>query len=156
MSRKLYFASKGQMQVGHLQQFLRNAINPFVGANFATGGTETNLAGEGNRSFLIAFRSDVTGIAALRTTTAHHLCDCFLPVSVLVSRYLFLPITTPHLPVVDEDLPEAVTAVLRGCMKQQSRRCSINGDGQHPLVGVDVDGSIADKVFGLLSVVLGL
>jgi hypothetical protein len=101
----------------------------------------------------MALWADVASVATLRIATAHHLFDCFLHVSSLLSRYLFLPITTPHLPVVDKYLPKAVTAVLRRRMKQQDCRRSIGDDDQHSLAGVDVDGSIADRVFGLLSVV---
>jgi hypothetical protein len=38
-------------------------------------------------------------------------------------------------------------------VKQQSRHFSIDGDGQHASAGVNVDGSIADRIFGLLDVV---
>jgi len=62
----------------------------------------------------------------------------------------------PPLPVVDKYLPKAVAAVLRRRVKRQSRHFSIDGDGQHALAGVNVDGSIADRIFGLLDVVYQL
>jgi len=56
--------------------------------------------------------------------------------------------------VVDKNLPKAVAAVLCRRVKQQSRHFSIGGNGQHALAGVSVRDIIADRIFGLLSVVL--
>jgi len=122
----------------------------------AAAGTEACLAGERDYPFLMALRTDIAGIATLWIATAHHLFDRFLHTGSLVSRYHFPAIIPPLLPVVNEDLPKAVTAVLSQCVKQQSRHFSIGGDGQHALAGVNVDGSIADRIFGLLDVVLYL
>ena len=116
-------------------------------------GVETGFAGGGEYPFLMAPRAGVASVATLRVTTAHHLFDRFLHVGSLVSRYFFPAINPPAFPVVDKYLPKAVAAVLRRRVKHQSRHFSIGGTGQHALAGVDVDGSIADRVFGLLSVV---
>jgi hypothetical protein len=50
-------------------------------------------------------------------------------------------------------LSKTVAAVLRRRMKQQDCRRSKGDDGQHTLAGVEVDGSIADRIFELLCVV---
>ena len=101
----------------------------------------------------MALRADVTSVATLRITTAHHLFDRFLHVGSLVGRYLFPPITPPPFPVVDEDLAETVATIRRGRMKQQNSRRSIGGDGQHSLASVNETAIITNRIFGLLSMV---
>lgn len=107
--------------------------------NFATGGTEPGFAGEGDYSFFITRRTDVTSVTTLRVTAAHHFFDRFLHVGSLVGRYLFPPTIPPLIPVVDKYLPKPVAAILRGCLKQQDCRRSIGDNGQHSLASVDVD-----------------
>ena len=43
--------------------------------------------------------------------------DRLLHIGSLVGRYLYLAIIPPAFPMVDEDLPKAVAAVLRRCME---------------------------------------
>jgi hypothetical protein len=57
--------------------------------------------------------------------------------------------------VVNEDLPKTITAILRWRMKQQESHLFAGGNGQHALAGVSVRDIIADRIFGLLSVVQG-
>jgi len=61
--------------------------------------------------------------------------------------------TPPPCPVVDEDLAEAVAAVLRGRMKQQESHFFACGNSQHLLTGVSETAIIVDRVLRLLSVV---
>ena len=56
------------------------------------------------------------------------------------------------LPVVNEDLVESVTTILRRGMKQLESHFLACGNGQHLLTGVTETAIIADRVFGLLSV----
>jgi hypothetical protein len=79
--------------------------------------------------------------------------DHFLGVSQLVGRNFFPAIVPPPLPVVEKDLAESVAAVLRRGMEQRDSRRSKGGDDQHPLASVSEPAIIADRVFGLLSMV---
>lgn len=54
-------------------EFLRNATHPFIGTDFATGGTEPGLAEEGGNPFFMALWADLAIVAALWITTASHL-----------------------------------------------------------------------------------
>jgi hypothetical protein len=56
--------------------------------------------------------------------------------------------------VVEKDLAESIAAVLRKGMEQQDSRRSKGGDDQHPLAGVSETAIIANRVFGLLNMVL--
>lgn len=93
---------------------------------------------EEDYSFLMALRAEVTSAAALRVAATHHLFDRLLHVGSLVSRYLLPAIIPPAFPVGNEDLAESVATLLCRRMKQQGCRCSIGGDDQHPLAGVNV------------------
>ncbi len=53
---------KGQMQVGRIQQFLRNATHPFIGTHSAIGRTESGFAGEGHNPFFMTLRADIACI----------------------------------------------------------------------------------------------
>ena len=101
----------------------------------------------------MTLRADIASVATLRITTAYHLFDCLLYVGLLVGRNLSPAIIPPAFPVVDKDFPKPVTTVLCRRMKQQDCRRSKGGDGQHSLAGVNETDIIADRVFGLLSVV---
>ena len=104
----------------------------------------------------MTLRADIARVATLRITTAHHLFDCLLYVGALVGRNLFPAIIPPTLSVINEDLAESVTSVLRRGMKQQDCRCSIDGVDQHSLVGVGETGIIPDRAFRLSGMVLDL
>ena len=57
--------------------------------------------------------------------------------------------------MVDEDLAEAVAAVLRRRMKQQEGHFLACGNGQHLLTSVNEPAIMVGRVFDLLSVVRG-
>jgi hypothetical protein len=71
----------------------------------------------------------------------------------IVSRNLFPSVIPPTLPVVNEDLAESVTTVLRRGMKKQESHFFACGNGQHLLTGVNETAIITDRVFGLLSMI---
>ena len=80
----------------------------------------------------MAHWEDVASVASsMRVTATHHLFNRFLRVGSLFSRYLFLAAIPPTLPVVNEDLTESVTAVLRRGMKQQESCFLACVYGQH-------------------------
>jgi hypothetical protein len=66
---------------------------------------------------------------------------------------LFPAVIPPPLPVVNEDLAESVTTVLRRGMKQQESHFLTCGNGQHLLTDINETAIMADRVFGLLSMV---
>ncbi len=105
------------MQMGHIQQFLRNVTHSFIGTDLSARWAKPGFAGEGEYPFFIAFRAGVASVAVLRVTAAHHLFHHLLHVGPLVGRYLLLAIIPPLCPVVDEDLAEAVATVLRRRME---------------------------------------
>ena len=73
-----------------------------------------------------------------------------------LGRYLFPTVIPPAFPVVNEDLPKTITAILRWRMKQQESHLFAGGDDQHLLAGVSESAIIADRDFGLLGVVQSL
>ena len=61
---------QGQMQMGHIQQLLRNTPNPFVGTHFSTGRTKTGLAGEGDEPVVAAAATTNAGEALAENAAA--------------------------------------------------------------------------------------
>ena len=101
----------------------------------------------------MTLRADIASVATLRITKTQHLLDCLLYKGPLIGWNLFPAVIPPTLPVVNEDLAESVTTVLRRGMKQQESHFFACGNGKHLLTGVNETAIIADRVFGLLSMI---
>ena len=55
--------------MGHIEHICGDIVDPVIHAELAAIGTETGFAGEGDAMLILATRTKITGIAALRVTT---------------------------------------------------------------------------------------
>jgi hypothetical protein len=120
----------------------------------AETGFEAFAPGEGSQGLAEGW-AGVASITTLRIAATHHLFDHLLHVGPLIGRYLLLATIPPAFPMVDKDLAESVTTVLRSGMEQQESHFFACDNGQHLLTGINETAIMADRVFGLLSVVRG-
>jgi len=121
------------MQVRDIEQFLRNKVDPLVGADlaayrpssFGTGRrTKPGLATKRYDAFVAASRTHVARVAGLRVAAAHHLLDSLADVCALSGRDVFFVEVEPAVPMVDEDLAKAVASVSGLWMEKHVRRNS--------------------------------
>ena len=79
-----------------------------------------------------------------------------IPLNQLIIRKRLSPIVRP-LTIPGSEVFGPPKRLGAGISSRQQKvrapKSLIDGDGQHALAGVDVDGSIADRIFGLLDVV---
>ena len=117
-----------------IEQFLRDAVDPLVGANLATyrpssfgtgRRTKAGLATKRHDALVAAGGTDVAGVAGLRVSTAHHVLDSLANVGALVGGDIFFVEVEPTVPMVDEYLPEAVAAVSGLWVEKHDRRGSL-------------------------------
>ena len=99
------------MEMGHIQQVAGDVVDPVVHPDFATGRAETGLAGEWNSQLVLAAGADVKSVASIGVTAQQQALNDLIDVGALVWRNLiFQAEVTPAVPVIEEDLAEAVVA----------------------------------------------
>jgi hypothetical protein len=106
---------EGDVEMGDFEQVLGDVVDPVVDADFATGGAEAGLTREGHAVLILTARTDVAGVAAIGVAAEEQALDDLADVGALVGGdFVFQAQVTPAIPVIEEDLAEAVVAVQRG------------------------------------------
>jgi hypothetical protein len=97
--------------MGHIQQIAGDVVDPVIHPDLATGGAEAGFTGERNTKLVLTARTDVESVAAVGVATEHQALDDLASVSALVRRnFFFQAPVAPAVPMIEEDLAEAVVA----------------------------------------------
>jgi YD repeat-containing protein len=77
--------------------------------DLAAGGAEAGFAGEGDEKLVLTARANIASVATVRVATEHQALDDLIDVGPLIwGHFVFQPQIVPAVPVVEEDLAEAV------------------------------------------------
>ena len=77
------------MKVWDVEQFLRDAVDPLVGADLTARRTEARLARKGHNPFVAATRTHIASVTGLGIAAADHRLDGFADVGTLVGGDIF-------------------------------------------------------------------
>jgi hypothetical protein len=100
---------EGDVEVRDIQQVVSDAVDPLIHPDFATGRTESSFAGERHTQLVLTAGADVESVAAVGVTAQLQALDDLIDVGPLIwGHFVFQPQIVPAVPVVEEDLAEAV------------------------------------------------
>jgi hypothetical protein len=100
---------EGDVEVRDIQQVVSDAVDPVVHPDLATRGAEASFAGEWHTKLVLTARTDVESVAAVGVTAEQQTLDDLTDIGALVWRNLiFQAEVTPAVPMIEEDLAEAV------------------------------------------------
>ena len=101
--------SEGDVEVRDIQQVASDGVDPVVHPDFATGRTESSVAGERDTQLVLTAGADVESVAAVGVTAQLQALDDLIDVGPLIwGNFVFQPQIVPAVPVVEEDLVETV------------------------------------------------